>query len=595
MNPKHLILLQRAQALDRAGKSSEAAMAYRSFLEKEPDHPDAWADYAGKLLSLGQIDTAEQACTAALKVAPNHLSALINLGCVLLARNQRDEAEGQFRKVLTLDPWRMDAQLLLAECLLKKWDLEQAGLILKQISLPGGLAGDLAVLKPRCAELWANLAAALSKTHRFPEAEEACHAALQVDPRNLRAKATRGSIQMAMGALDKAEEHFRLLLAEQPGNDSLRLLWISSLARSGDWESADREIAKVLRKEPRNFAVHKFLFVTFSSHGRWPQFQVEIERFRKIHPASPHLVVEQGLMDLLFGDLRQGLQRYEARFDVYKDLGQPVRTLMQPQWDGTCFAGKTLLLWTEQGSGDTIMFLRYLPLVKALGGRVILEVPPALMALASTCPGADLVVPLGSPLPPFDLQSTLVSLPRAFGTELDSIPAEVPYLEVPANVPHRREIFEQLVKAQSSTRVGLVWAGNPDHPRDDERSLAASALAPFEALLGVAWFSLQVGRWDLPPLTNLVSLAPLLRDFSDTAYALSSMDLLISVDTSVAHLAGAMGIPTLLLLPFQPDFRWLLDRDDSPWYPTLRLYRQPTYGDWASVVNQVITDLTQDS
>ena len=149
--------------------------------------------------------------------------------------------------------------------------------------------------------------------------------------------------------------------------------------------------------------------------------------------------------------------------------------------------------------------------------------------------------------------------------------------------------------ALDHTRIGLVWGGNPAHARDAERSLPVRSLAPLEAIPGVAWFSFQVDRREVPTLPNLVSLAPFLTDFSDTAYALSGMDLLITVDTAVAHLAGAMGIPTLLLLAFQPDFRWLLDRDDSPWYPTLRLYRQPSYGDWESVIRQIIADLTQEA
>ena len=198
-------------------------------------------------------------------------------------------------------------------------------------------------------------------------------------------------------------------------------------------------------------------------------------------------------------------------------------------------------------------------------------------------------------MPPFDLQASLLSLPWIFRTDLSSIPAMVPYLNVPEEIPNRKALLERLAGTQGYTRIGLVWAGRPEHGRDFERSLPASALAPLAALSEVAWFSFQLGRPEVPALPNLFSLAPFLSDFSDTAYALSGMDLLITVDTSVAHLAGALGIPTLLLLPFQPDFRWMLRREDSPWYPTLRLYRQPAYGDWESVIRQVVSDLTQNS
>jgi hypothetical protein len=312
-----------------------------------------------------------------------------------------------------------------------------------------------------------------------------------------------------------------------------------------------------------------------------------------VDPDQAFLDYEESFLDLLHGELRQGWERYETRLRLPGDL-HPQRTFAQPAWNGAPFAGKTLLLWAEQGLGDTLMFVRYLPMVKALGGRVILEAQPALMALAATCGGADLLVPRGAPLPAFDLQASLLSLPWLFRTDLASIPAEIPYLNVPAKVTHRQALLDLLTQAQECSRIGLVWAGSPGHVRDAERSLPVSALAPLAALPGVAWFSFQLGRTEVPPLPGLIPLAPWLQDFSDTAYALSGMDLVITVDTSVAHLAGAMGIPTLLLLSFQPDFRWLLKRDDTPWYPSLRLYRQPTYGDWTSVVQQVVRDLTQD-
>jgi hypothetical protein len=300
-------------------------------------------------------------------------------------------------------------------------------------------------------------------------------------------------------------------------------------------------------------------------------------------------------MDLLFGRMPQGWERYEARLKVTGELKLKERNFAQPTWQGEPFAGKTLLLWSEQGLGDTLMFIRYLPLVKALGGRVILETWPALLDVAATCQGADLVIPMQASCPAFDLQASLVSLPRIFQTDLASIPAEVPYLTVPDKVPNRAAILECLARAQEDTRIGLVWAGSPGHVRDFERSVPATAFAPLSVLPGVTWFSLQLDRVEVPPLPNLVSLAPLLKSFSDTAYALSGMDLLITADTAVAHLAGAMGIPTLLLLSFQPDFRWLLDRDDSPWYPSMGLYRQPTCGDWESVLRQVVSDLTRES
>ena len=482
MKPNHLKLLEQAQALDLAGRTGEAAVAYRQLLQMAPRQAGIWADYAGKLLALGKLQEAGEACTTALRL----------------------------------------------------------------------------------------------------------------DPLNFRAKANLGSIQMAQGNLVEAEGHFRTLVADHPHDEKARLLWITCLTWMGDSASVRREVAAVLQQEPESFLVHKSVMGPYYSLGLWNEYRAEVERFRGVDPTSAYVDYEESFVELLFGNMRQGWERFEARLKVPKSL-RPQRSFAEPTWNGESFTGKTLLVWAEQGLGDTFMFVRYLALVKALGGRVLLETQPALTAVAATCQGVDLVISQGVALPPFDLQISLMSLPWVFETDLDSIPADVPYLGVPKAVAPRHELLERLGGGQDGTRIGLVWAGGPSHARDLERSLSGAALAPLAALPGVSWFSLQVGRQDVPPLPGLVSLEPLLQSFSDTAFALDSLDLLITVDTSVAHLAGAMGIPTLLLLAWQPDYRWLLDRLDSPWYPTMRLYRQPAYGDWGTVIQQVITDLTQEA
>jgi Flp pilus assembly protein TadD len=594
MNPDHSKLLRKAQALTLSGNALEAATAFLYFLNLEPNHAPAWADYAGQLMGLGNLGEAERACQSALAIDPQNLSARINLGCIMMRRDCLDEAERQFRTVLAVDERRMDAHLSLVECLFKQRDLGNIRKLLHGAIQPGAMGERYSVLKVQHAELWARFGLALLEVRQFREAEDACHTALWIDPDNFHAKAHLGSIQMAQGHSEAAEALFQRLVATHPHEESARLLWITSLAIKGDLNSTLREIAGVLQSSPNSFTVHTSVIGTCYSHGLWTEFQAEIQRYRNVSPASAYVDFEQSFVDLLFGDLLQGWERYEARLRIPPEQ-RPNRSFAQPAWKGEPFVGKTLLLWAEQGLGDTLMFIRYLPLVKALGGRVILETQTALVEVAATCQGADLVLPRESLLPPFDLQVSLMSLPWVFRTELASIPAEIPYLAVPQEVPNRQRILELLALTQDSTRIGLVWAGSPGHVRDDERSLPATALAPLAALPGVAWFSFQLGNKEVPPLPNLHSLAPLLQDFADTAYALSGMDLVITVDTAVAHLAGALGIPTLLLLAFQPDYRWLLERDDSPWYPTLRLYRQPAYGDWASVIRQLASDLTQDS
>ena len=240
------------------------------------------------------------------------------------------------------------------------------------------------------------------------------------------------------------------------------------------------------------------------------------------------------------------------------------------------------------------MFIRYAALAKARGGRVLVAPQASLAGVLATCPGVDEVVLSGAPMPPFDLQVLLLSLPWVFRTDLDSIPDAVPYLAVPLFVPNRQAITEVLARSEGQVRIGLVWAGNPDHKRDQARSIDPARLAPLAALPGVAWHSFHMGP-EQPPLPGVVSLHPLLSNFSDTALALDSMDLLITVDTAMAHLAGAMGIPTLLLLDAFLDFRWMMGRGDSPWYPTLSLHRQEIQGDWESVLGCLLVELGNQS
>ena len=595
MHPDHMKLLRKAQSLNRAGDHPGSARAYQAFLGKEPRHADAWSDLAGHFLALGQVHDAHSACETALEICPGHPAARINLSCSLLRMERLNEAEVLLRSVLQADPRRMDARLSLVECLLHKRDLAQVQRILDEAIRPGAMTGIYASLQPLHAQLWAIFSTELFEAQLLDKAEQACLTAVRLDPKNLTAKSNLGSIHMARGHLGKAEAIFRRLRADHPQDESTHLLLITCLARKGDSAGLDEEVRKILLEHPSSESVHMSVTGTYYNLGRWAMFDAEIDRFRGVSPGSAFLDFEQSLKDLLFGNMPLGWDRYEARLRVAQELRLKERIFAQPAWRGESFVGKTLLLWAEQGLGDALMFIRYIPLVKALGSRVILEIWPALVELSATCEGVDQVVSTQTPHPPFDLQASLVSLPSIFRTELASIPADVPYLDVPDQVPHRQELLEQLAMGRNGTRIGLVWAGSPGHVRDFERSLPATALASLAALSGVTWYSFQLGRKESPPLPNLISLAPYLKNFSDTAYALSGMDLLITVDTAVAHLAGALGIPTLLLLPFQPDFRWLLEREDSPWYPSVRLFRQPVYGDWDSVVQQVISALTQDS
>ena len=592
MDPNHRKLLAEAQAHDRAQNSRQAVETYRQFLLLEPTHSDAWSSLAGHLLALGDPGEARIAASKAVQLSPQHLSARVNLGRALMRVQLLDDAEIQFLEVMKQDPSRMDAPLFLAECKLHRRDLPRAGIALKRADTLAAEPGRAPALLTHLAELWAIYSMGLADEHKVGEAEAACHAALRLRPQNLHAASSLANLRMSQGKLEEAENRLRGLVLTHPQNVDLRQQLIRCLTQRQEFIAADREIALLIAGHPGSLSVHRGILGTHYAFGRWREHASEIERFRILEPTSPYPDFHQSFADLLFGDFSGGWRRHEARFQIPKDDWPAYRCYAQPTWEGRSFAGRTLYVWSEQGFGDTMMFLRYLPQVKALGGRVVLEVHPPLLDLATTCAGVDLVVPLGGGWTEFDLQISLQSLPWIFHTEVATIPAEVPYLRPPATVPHRADLQEQLALAQEQVRIGLVWAGSPLHARDAERSLPADALAPLAALPGVTWYSLQQRREELPPLPNLISLAHLMTNFSDTAFVLSELDLLITVDTAVAHLAGALGVPTLLLLTYQPDYRWLLERSDSPWYPTFHLYRQPSYGDWTSVIHTVLEDLS---
>ncbi len=288
------------------------------------------------------------------------------------------------------------------------------------------------------------------------------------------------------------------------------------------------------------------------------------------------------LAQLVAGDFANGWPGYEWRLRTRRHVP---RDFAEPVWGGGPLAGKTILLHREQGFGDTIQFIRYAPLVAGRGGRVVLEVQPQLARLAAGVAGVAEVVVAGTKLPPFDLHCSLLSLPDRFATDLATIPADIPYLTPdPAAV----ERWRLKLGDGSGLKVGIAWAGNPSHKNDRNRSVAIERLLPLLEVPGIRWFSLQVGEHagDLArlPIGMVADLSGELGDFSDTAAVIANLDLVIAVDTAIVHLAGALGRPVWAMMTFAPDWRWLLDREDSPWYPSLRLFRQATLGDWDSVL-----------
>lgn len=449
-------------------------------------------------------------------------------------------------------------------------------------------------LVPMDSRAWADLGGILLVRGRLEEAREALANAIRLDPAEPAHRVNLANALTGLGLTEESEALCWEVLADHPKYSEGRLALARCLIQKNDAAQACSVLEGLISEEPGHQNAHHLLVEVLIHLGRW---EAVGETWGRLIGLLDYPTViqnyDRGLLDLRLGRMPRGWDGYEWRWQCPGLIG-PKRSFSQPRWDGTSFKGKTLLVYFEQGLGDTFMFVRFAPLVKALGGKVLLEVQPALADVVATCAGVDEVIAHGSPIPPFDLQIPLLSLPGIFRTDLESIPAAVPYLDVPERVPNRQKILGLLSTPKDHVRIGLVWAGSPTHTRDKDRSLPPDFLAPLAALPEVTWFSFQLGVTKGLPIQGMVSLDASIRNFSDTAYALSGMQLVITVDTALAHLAGAMGIPTFLLVSFIPDWRWMMGRNDSPWYPSMQIYRQPSPGDWASVIQQVLEDLTQE-
>lgn len=443
--------------------------------------------------------------------------------------------------------------------------------------------------QPNDAGAWADYGGLLMDLGRWEDSGKACERSLRADKDHYVGLVHSACVLMHLGEPEQAEPILRHALSTDPSRLGARLTLSDCLVQLKRVDQARLLLDQILVEKPGNPAALNRLSTLFVLQGDWANLRKDLER--QLPPdSSPEADYRRSHLSLLFGEMPSGWDQFESRLQIPgRVLAE--RRFPQPRWDGGSFVGKSLLINWEQGYGDTIMFLRFVPMVKALGGKVMVEVQPPLADLVATCPGIDQVIADGSPLPHFDLHVPLLSLPSVFQTVPASIPSEIPYLDIPSVVPNRERIAAALAPSLGRLRVGVAWAGNPTHQRDTKRSMPSTALAPLSDWKGVAWHSFQLAKEELPPLPGIISLAPLLSNFSDTAYALSGMDLVITVDTALAHLAGALGIPTFLLISFIPDWRWLLGRTDSPWYPTIRLFRQTAPSDWASAIRDLASQL----
>lgn len=434
---------------------------------------------------------------------------------------------------------------------------------------------------------------------RYDQAERLLYRALVLAPASAEIHNNLGNVLRSAGRLDGAIEAYRGAIALAPELAEAHFNLGLGILRRGDVAGAKECFQAALDSRPDLADAQLNLGFLLEEEG---DNAGAIAAYRSAVAVEPGLVeahVNLGMQLLLAGRLAEGWKEYEwrQRYPEYSGADLAAGGEEYPRrWEGGALEGRTILLDAEQGFGDAIQFLRYAPLVAERGGRVLVRCAPELAGLTAIAPGVTATATRGGPLPAFDIHCPLPSLPLVFRTTLEDIPAQVPYLRAD---PQKLERWRsRLAGGAADLRVGLVWASQSQHRTAGAKSLALAALAPLAGIPGLRLYSLQKGEAARqaersPAGLRIEDLSGELRDFSDTAAAVANLDLVISVDTAVAHLAGAMGRPAWTLLKHAPDWRWLLAREDSPWYPTMRLFRQRKPADWRPVVDEVAGALRQ--
>ncbi len=636
--------------LHQAGRIAEALTIYRQALAADSDNADLLSLAGAAYVNLRLWNEAQQHLEAAVRLNPRHAAAHENLGVLWAAQKQYALAVDSFRQAAQHNPASAGTWLNLAHALVRAGDNPQAlhafdravaldpNLLKAQqerarLSREAGRAVELldalraiarlqpndprahfalaaalaeagkldeAIaayettlrLKPDSVEACVNLSQAFSAQRRFAEAAAAAERAVQLRPRFAEALANLGSALIGLGRSAEAEpvlrEAVRLKPALAEAHNNLGI----ALADLGQTAAAMEEYRAVLTLRPGDADAHHNLGIALIKQGQPQQAIVELERALVSRPQFAEAHHNRSAALLLLGQFEQGFAEYEWRFGS-RDF--PPLRLRWPLWRGEELAGRTIVLCAEQGLGDTIQFVRYAPLLQRLGARVVVACSAVLHPLLERTPGVDAWIAPKQPCQA-DYALPMLSAPHRLATRLETIPADTPYVFAD---PQRVAAWQTRLSGLGGFRVGIVWQGNAKCPGDAQRSIALRHFAPLAELPGVQLVSLQKGpgaeqleefkHWPVLSFGDQLDAAG--GAFMDTAAIMQSLDLVISSDTAAAHLAGALRVPVWAVLQAVPDWRWMLDRDDSPWYPEMRLFRQPSPGDWSRVFQQVAEQL----
>ena len=527
------------------GHFGQAAASFEKALVHQPENPEAWFHRGISAKHLGDPGRAEACFRKALVLRADYIEALLSLAILEQEQNHPKDAAVSFRKVLALQPDNLAANLNLAMILESRNQLQEAETHARRA----------AELIPKNPQALTFLSALLLRRNKLQEARLFSEEALSLEEDFNAAHVNLAQILLVENQLEQSAAHCETVLQSDPTNSaSLVCLGIIRTRQRRPLEAID--------------ALDRALANDFT---------------------NADAEINLGIAELLVGRFETGWRHYESRWRSKQTCCIP-RPFTQPQWKGEDFQGNTLLIHAEQGFGDTLQFVRYASLAAQRGGTIVLECQSALTRLMRSVPGVHRVIARGEPLPAFDLHVPLMSLPLIFETRLNSIPAEVPYLtppEGPDPIP--------APKPTGELRVGFVWRGSKKQ-NDDQRPVPLSAIRSLFEIESLRGFSFQIDSVteeleEAGLAERIVPLGHALTDFGKTAGLIAQMDLMITMDTAVTHLAGALAKPTWVLLPYAPDWRWLLDRTDCPWYPSLRLFRQSRFGDWTGPIENVQNEL----
>ncbi|MCS7033300.1 MAG: tetratricopeptide repeat protein [Phycisphaerae bacterium] len=564
----------------QSGRAAEAAELIQRSLQISPGFA-AFNNLATAFRVLNRPDEAIACLDRSIQLNPNHPDALWNLGTLLAARGQHEPAVRAFTRLLQLQPRHPKAHFLLGSSLAELSYLERS---------VHAFRAHLQ-LQPDHVEAWGRLSAALSRLERHEEAIAAARKAAELCPDLPEAHNHLGWVLDRAGRLTEAEAAYRRAIQLNPRFVMALGNLAAHLEKTDRLDESCAMFERAVAADPTHLEALCSLAGSYSRCGRYAEALEVAEKALAINPHSASARGHRALALLSFGRYEEGFAEYEWRWKC-KDFTTPERDFEQPRWRGSDPSGRTILIHCEQGYGDNIQFARYLPMLAERGATVILECPVALRRLLSHVRGVSKVIAAGLRPPPFDLQAPLLSLPHVFGTTLATVPAEVPYLHVPQEVTEAWR--GRLAARLGRFNVGLIWRGNAKP--NPKRSIPLRELAPLASVSNVTFVSLQVGQQGEeascpPPGMTLIDLRNELTDFLDTAAVMQLLDLIITIDSGGAHLAGALGRPTWTMLIKVADWRWLHDREDSPWYPTMRLFRQTHADDWHDVVARVACEL----